>query len=312
MSKFNKAMNLLANPFKLYRNIKRRLCVKGFYRWQSDEEFLKKEYKALLNKELDLENPKTYNEKLQWLKLYDRKPIYTTMVDKYEAKKYVADIIGEEYIIQTYGVWDKFEDIDFDALPEQFVLKCTHDSGGLAICKDKATFDKKKACKRIKKSMKRNFFWSGREWPYKNVKPRIIAEKYMEDAEGKGLKDYKFFCFNNEPKLLYISQGLDNHETASISFYDMNGIEMPFHRSDFKPMEPNYEMPNNFSEMSALAKKIAQSVQSSFVRIDLYSVCGEIYFSEITFYPNSGFVPFEPKEWDRKLGDWIKLPFEKE
>lgn len=309
MSKMKKLLQFITAPKKALRYINRRLTVKGFYKWQSDEAFLKKEFRYSMGKALNLENPQTYNEKLQWLKLYDRKTIYNTMVDKYEAKKYVADIIGEEYIIPTLGVWDKFEDIDFDKLPEQFVLKCTHDSGGLSICRDKSKFDKKKAEKKIKRSLKKNFYWSGREWPYKDVKPRIIAEVYMDDeAEAKGLTDYKFFCFNGEAKLLYVSQGLENHDTASISFYDMNGEEMPFHRKDFKPMKKGYKVPSSFDEMTRLANQIAQKVQSPFVRVDLYSVRGSIYFSEITFYPCSGMVPFEPEEWDKTLGDWITLP----
>ena len=312
MSKLGKIKSLLTNPYALCRNIKRRLCVRGFYKWQSDEAFLKNEYRAYMKKELNLENPETYNEKLQWLKIHNRKPEYTTMVDKYESKNYVAGILGEEYIIPTLGVWERFEDINFDELPEQFVLKCTHDSGGLAICTDKAKFDKEKARKKIKRSLKRNFYWSGREWPYKNVKPRIIAEKYMEDGKTEsGLTDYKFFCFNGETRMLYVSQGLSNHDTAGISFYDMEGKEMPFHRSDYRQIS-DYKMPDNFDAMKKIADRLAKEINAPFVRVDLYSVGDKIYFSEISFFPNSGFVPFEPEEWDRKLGDWIKLPFEKE
>ena len=304
----SKLKKLIKNPGIVWIHIRKELVGRGFFKWRSDEAVIKSVYKREMKKKLNLENPVTYNEKLQWLKLYDRKPIYTTMVDKYEAKKYVADIIGEEYIIPTLGVWDRFEDIDFDKLPEQFVLKCTHDSGGLSICRDKSTFNKKAAKRKLQASLKRNFFWAKREWVYKNIKPRIIAEQYMEEQDGQGLRDYKFFCFNNEPKLLYISQGLENHDTASISFYDMDGKEMPFHRSDFKTMEPNFQLPENFHEMAKKAEIIAQNVQSPFVRVDLYSINGKIYFSEITFYPCSGMMPFEPEEWDKTLGDWIRLP----
>lgn len=194
----------------------------GLYDGMDDETFLKMAYKRKFGKELDLNNPVTFNEKLQWLKLNDRKPEYTEMVDKFMAKKYVASIIGQEHIIPTLGVWSRFDDIDFDKLPTQFVLKCTHDSGGLVVCKDKSNLNKKAAKKKIEKSMKTNYYKGGREWPYKNVKPQIIAEEYMEDISGNGLTDYKFYCFNGVPKYLYVSNGMDNHETARLSFLTMN------------------------------------------------------------------------------------------
>ena len=227
-------------------------------------------FKQRVGYKMDWKNPKTFNQKLQWLKVYDRKPIYTTMVDKYEAKKYVADIIGEEYIIPTLGVWDNFDDIDFDCLPDQFVLKCTHDSGGLVIVRDKACFDKEAARKKLKAALKINPYTVDREWPYKNVKPRIIAEKYMEDEnDALGLTDYKFFCFNGEPKTIYVSQGLENHKTASISFYDLQGNPMPFYRRDYKPIEGNMNWPVNFKEMTQAAEKIAKMVECPFVRVDM-------------------------------------------
>ena len=277
-----------------------------------DELYLKLRYKARLGKDLNLSEPQGFNEKLQWLKLYDRNPIYTTMVDKEAVKQYVADRIGEEYIIPTLGVWEKFDDIDFDVLPNQFVLKCTHDSGGLAICRDKYSFDKQKAKFKIERSLKKNYYWSGREWPYKDVKPRIIAEQYMEDENFvAGLTDYKFFCFNNEVKMLYVSQGLEDHSTASISFYDLDGNEMPFHRKDYKPIEGKLKLPKNFKEMLDTAQKLANEVNAPFVRIDLYSIDGKTKFSEITFSPCSGMIPFEPAEWDEIIGDWLQLPIEK-
>jgi len=224
---------------------------------------------------MDWKNPQTFNQKLQWLKVYNKKPIYTTMVDKYEAKKYVANIIGEEHIIPTLGVWNSFDEIDFDKLPEQFVLKCTHDSGGIIICRDKSKLDLKKARKKFRVALNRNNYCVNREWPYKNVKPRIIAERYMEDEnETAGLTDYKFFFFNGVPRMLYVSQGLEDHATASISFYDMNGEEMPFHRKDFRPIAMAFQAPTNFDEMKRNAEKIASEVNSPFVRVDLYSING--------------------------------------
>jgi len=265
-------------------------------------------YKKRFGKSIDWKNPQTFNEKLQWLKLYDRKPEYTQMVDKYEAKKYVAEKIGKEYIIPNLGIWEKFDDIDFDTLPNQFVLKCTHDSGGLVICKDKSKLDIEKARAKINRSLKTNYYWHGREWPYKNVKPRIIAEQFMEDDNTPNLRDYKFFCFHGEPKFLYISEGLEDHSTAQISFYDLDGNEMPFHRADFRQFKETPKMPETFHEMIDYSRLFAQKTGCPFVRIDFYCINGKTYFSEITFFPCGGMIPFEPKEWDQTFGSWIKLP----
>jgi len=272
-----------------------------------DKMYIKMKYYMRRKSFPDLKNPQTFNEKLQWLKLYDRKPIYTTMVDKYEVKKYVADIIGEEYIIPTLGVWNSFDEIDFDALPDQFVLKCTHDSGGLVICRDKSKLDIEKAKRKIEASLKNEFFYDGREWPYKNVKPRIIAEQYMEDSKSEKIRDYKFFCFNGEPKMIYISEGLEDHSTAQMSFYDIEGKEMPFHRADYRTFAVTPDMPETLTEMIELSRLFAKKTECPFVRIDFYCVNGKTYFSEITFFPCGGMVPFEPMEWDAKLGEWIDL-----
>ena len=196
----------------------RNFLIQDLGKFIPDKLWIQMKYLKWFRKLPNLKNPETFNEKLQWLKLHDRKPEYTKMVDKCEAKKLVAAIIGEEHVIPTLGVWDRFEDIDFDALPDQFVLKCTHDCGGLAICRDKSTFDFNAAKKKIEKSLKRNYYYECREWPYKNVKPRILAEAYMEDGVSqKGLTDYKFFCFSGEAKFIYVSRGLEDHATAEIS-----------------------------------------------------------------------------------------------
>lgn len=272
----------------------------------SDKAYLKLRYNCIMGKKLNLDNPVTYNEKLQWLKLYDRKPEYTKMVDKYEAKKYVADIIGEEYIIPTLGVWDNVNDIDFDTLPNQFVLKCTHDSGGLVICKDKAELDIENSKNTLNHFLNRNFYSVHREWPYKDVKHRIIAEKYMEDESGKDLKDYKFFCFNGEPKLLYISEGLSDHSTAKISFADMDYNIAEFKRNDFKPFNELPKKPINFEKMKELAKVLSKD--RAFIRVDFYEINKKIFFGELTFFPCSGYLPFDPEKYDKVLGDWITLP----
>ena len=252
---------------------------------------------------MDIDNPTTFNEKLQWLKLHDRKPEYTQMVDKYEAKKYVAEKIGEQYIIPTLGVWDKFDEIDFDSLPNQFVLKCTHDSGGLVVCRDKSKLDFDLVKKKISKSLKQNYFWRGREWPYKNVKPRIIAEKYMEDGENECLTDYKFFCFGGEPKFMYRS--MDKAKDPRTDFFDMD-----YNRLNMRMRDPNSDIiqqkPENFEKMKELSRIL--SVGIPHLRVDFYEIGGKIYFGELTFYHCGGFAKVYPEEWMNILGDWITLP----
>ena len=296
-----KYMDYIKHPVKIIN----RLASKNLIPI-SDEAYLKMLYKERMGKKINLKNPQTFNEKLNWLKLHDRKDIYTTMVDKLEAKQYVAKLIGNNYIIPTIGVWDKFEDIDFEGLPDKFVLKCTHDSGGLAICRDKKTFNKEAARAKINKSLKHNFYYSTREWPYKNVKPRIIAEEYLENIKDKGLIDYKFFCFNGIPKFIYISEGLENHATASISFLDMDFKRTNFKRKDYKEYENLPDKPKNFEKMKELAMVLSQNV--AFLRVDFYEVNDKIFFSELTFYPCSGFIPLEPEEYDLIIGNMLELP----
>lgn len=260
--------------------------------------------------ELDLENPQTFNEKIQWLKLNDRNPKHTMLVDKYEAKRLVADTIGESHIIPTLGVWDKFDDIDFSILPNQFVLKCTHDSGGLIICRDKKKFNKKSAKKKIEKCLKHNFYYGQREWAYKNIKPRIIAEEYMEDETAKqlgssGLTDYKIFCFNGKPEFIYVFCGLENHETAQIGFLTMEWEFADFKRSDYQSLTALPDKPKRFDEMIEYARKLSKN--EKFVRIDFYEINTRVYFSEVTYYPCSGYMPFDPIEWDNKIGRMLKL-----
>ena len=299
---FKKLKNFISDPAKriLY------LSQLGFYRHTDDRRYLEKLYRATFGKELNLENPQTFNEKLQWLKLYDRKPVYTTMVDKYAAKEYVADKIGEEYIIPTLGVWDKFDDIDFDALPDQFVLKCTHDSGGLAICRNKKTFDIAAARKKINRCLKRNYYYTFREWPYKNVKPRIIAEKYMVDESGYELKDYKIFCFDGQPKIMFIATDRANpEEETKFDFFDMEFNHLPF-QNGHPNAKKSIMQPKGFKKMKELAAKLSAGIPQ--VRVDFYDIDGKVYFGELTFSHWSGFVPFDPEEWDYKLGAWIDLP----
>lgn len=281
--------------------------IKKLLFWMSDKPYLQLYYLMKLKKVLHFGNPKSFNEKLQWLKLYDRKKIYTTMVDKYEAKDYVAERIGEEYIIPTLGVWERVEDIDFDALPEKFVLKCTHDSGGLIVCRDKSKLNLEKTKRILAKSLKNDFYIEAREWPYKNVKRRIIAETYMEDEiQKKGLVDYKFYCFDGKPQFLYISKGLEDHATASISFLNLDWTFAPFQRSDYKGFETLPEKPAGYETMLKLAEQL--SAGSSFLRVDLYEIGGKVYFSELTFTPCGGTMRFAPPEWDDKIGQMLTLP----
>lgn len=299
----------LRSIFNYIKNRKTRFQINsklGIYDNIKDDVYLRRMFKIFMRYSLDINNPKTFNEKLQWLKLYDRKPEYTTMVDKYRVREYIADKIGEEYLIPLLGVWDDPDDIDFESLPNQFVLKCNHDSGGLSICRNKKSFDFERAKKKLKKSLNTNYYYSGREWVYKNVKPLVLAEKYMEDNCSNQLTDYKFYCFNGEAKFLYISTGLEDHSTARIGFYDLDFNRMEFRRSDYALLEKDPIKPQNFNEMIAIANKLSHGIP--FIRVDLYNINDKIYFSELTFYPCSGYMPFEPIEWDYKLGKLIELP----
>lgn len=291
-------MNILKKGFMFLSN-------RGFFNKMSDETYLKLRYNCIMGRKLNLDNPVTYNEKLQWLKLYDRKPEYTKMVDKYEAKKYVADIIGEEYIIPTLGVWDTVDDIDFDALPKQFVLKCTHDSGGLVICKDKAELDIEETKNTLNHFLHRNFYSIHREWPYKNVKPRIIAEKYMEDESGYELKDYKFFCFNGKVNAMFIATDRNAETETCFDFFDCNFNHMPV-INGHPNTKKEIKKPLGFEKMIELAEKLSSGIPQ--VRIDFYDINGNIYFGEITFFHWSGLKKFEPEKYDKIFGDWITLP----
>ena len=269
-----------------------------------DKIYLKLRFRIKMNRKLDLKNPESFSEKLQWLKLYDRNSDYIKMVDKYEAKKYVADILGEEYIIPTLGIYDKFDDIDFDELPKQFVIKCTHDSGGIVVCRDKDELDIKKAKKKIKKSLKINYFYQGREWPYKKLKPRIIIEPYMEDNKAKELIDYKMMCFNGNVQMLFTCTERFSSDGLKVTFFDLNWNKLPFERK-YKASKEKIEKPINFTKMVEFSKKISKSIP--FVRIDWYEINGKLYFGEITFYPGSGLEKFYPEKWDYILGDYITL-----
>lgn len=275
-----------------------------------DELFLKVVFRYRVGYWPNIKHPRTYNEKLQWLKLNDRHPEYTQMVDKIEAKKYVASIIGEKYIIPTLGTWNTVDEIDWDSLPNQFVIKVTSDSGGIVVCKDKTKLDIEKAKAKLRYGWGKNYYNIRKEYPYKDVKPRIIAEQYMEDESGYELKDYKFFCFDGEPNALFVAtdRGMKNEETK-FDFYDIEFNHLPFLNGH--PNAKNMPIkPDNYEEMVEVARKLSKGM--CHVRVDLYNVRGKIYFGELTFFHWSGMTPFEPIEWDYKFGDMIKLPSKRE
>lgn len=269
------------------------------------DKFLKRKYEIKMGKKLNLENPVDYTEKLQWLKLYDHRPEYTVMVDKYEAKSYVSQRIGEQYVIPLLGVWENADDIDFSVLPAKFVLKTTHDSGALVICKDKKTLDIDAAKKKLNYFLKRSYYDCNREWPYKNVKPRIIAEVYMEDSTYQELRDYKFFTFGGVPKVLYIAQGRGKGEATVADFFDMDFNHLPF-TIDHDMADVPPEKPACFEEMKRLAAILSEGTPQ--LRVDFYEVDGRVYFGEMTFFHCSGMEEFHPKEWNKIFGDWVVLP----
>ena len=269
------------------------------------EAFLKKMYRIQMGRPLNLEAPVMYTEKLQWLKLYDHRPEYTRMVDKYAAKAYIAEKIGPEYVIPLLGVWDRAEDIDFEKLPRQFVLKTTHDSGGIVVCKDKDTLDIAQARKKLNHFLKRNYYSCNREWPYKNVPHRIIAERYMEDSTQGELRDYKFFTFGGVPKVLYIAQGRGRGGETVADFFDMDFNHLPF-TIDHNIAQNLPEKPVNFERMKELAAKLSAGTPQ--LRVDFYEVDGKVYFGEMTFFHCSGMEAFHPEQWDRIFGDWVTLP----
>lgn len=300
MSKFPNLFAIISNNDR--KTLLFLLAIK-FSKFVPDKLFLQICYKYYLNEDLNLNHPRTFNEKLQWLKLYDRKPEYTKMVDKYGAKEYVANIVGKDYIIPTLAVYYSVEEIDFETLPNQFVLKCTHDSGGVVVCKDKSKLDKQNAIKLLGDGLKKNFYYQNREWPYKNVIPRIIAEQYMVDESGEELKDYKFFCFDGEPKIVQVDYDrFDNHKR---NLYDLEWNRLPFTLGF--PTDWNHEIakPEALEEMIEVARQLSKGIPH--VRVDLYHIKGKVYFGEMTFYHGSGFEKFTPEEWNNTLGEWIKI-----
>lgn len=282
----------------------------GFYRGMSDKDFCSKKFRLLLNEEIDWENPKTFNQKLQWLKLNYRKPEFTVMVDKYKVREYIAKTIGEEYLIPLLGVYDSVNEIDFDKLPDQFVLKCNHNSGvGMCICRDKSKLNFFRVKAMLRKGLKQDYYITNREFPYKDVPRKIVCEKYMQDSDNPktGLTDYKFYCFNGEPQLLYVSTGLENHDTAKMSFLNVDWTFTNFGRTDYLPLEQLPKKPENFEKMLEISRILAKDIP--FLRVDLYEINHKIYFGELTFSPCGGLMPFQPKEADLEIGKLLDISY---
>ena len=298
-------MSKVKNMIRYFEDKKYRegINLSIFGNYMSDEQYLKRLYKHRIGRELDLDNPKTYTEKIQWLKLYDHNPDYTIMQDKYLVRHLVAEKIGENYLIPQYASWKSVEEIDFSILPNEFVLKCNHDYNSVIICKDKNTFDFDAAKMKLDIALKREFWKSERQWAYKDIPRRIIAEKYMKDGNEDYLTDYKFFCFNGEPKIMYCSK--DKAKNPTTDFFDMDYNQLQIvSRDPNSPVPP--EKPKQFEKMKELAHVLSDGYPH--VRVDFYVINGMIYFGELTMYHNSGLIPFKPQLWEEKMGEWIALP----
>lgn len=281
-------------------------CNLGKYNWMDDSAFLNMKYSLCTGHTLNITSPATFNEKLQWLKLYDRRPEYTVMVDKYRVREYIAHRIGEEYLIPLIGAWDSPDEIDFDALPSQFAMKCNHNSGlGMCICADKAKLDVAKVKKELRQGLKQDYYLTGREWPYKDVPRKIIAEQFMKSDEG-GLTDYKLHCFNGEPRLVLVCRDRFTETGLTEDFFSERwehlDLRRPRHPNASRPIPQPEELP----QMLELARTLSEGIP--FLRVDFYIIENRIYFSELTFFPASGFERFVPEQWDQTLGDWLTLP----
>ena len=307
MSKLGTALEFVKHDKRgfLYA-VYEKLNKKGLLNWVSDKAYLKAVYWLRFGEKLNLSTPVKYNEKLQWLKLYDHRPEYITMVDKLEMKKYVSEKIGENYVIPTLGTWVKPEDIVWDSLPNQFVLKWNHDSGSIVICKNKDTFDRAAAIEKLRYGAKVNGFWYGREWPYKGVKPLLLAEPYLEDSKTHELRDYKVFAFNGVVKMMLIASDRQKKgESVKFDYFDINGNQLNIVNDH--PQAPKIpELPQSFKKMIELTEKLSQGFPH--LRVDFYEVEGRIYIGEFTFYHGSGLMSWKPDEWNYKLGNLIDLP----
>lgn len=275
---------------------------------KNDKLYVKVKYFLIIGKSCNLENPKTYQEKLQWIKFYDRKPIYHQMVDKVEAKKFIAERVGEEYIIPTLGVWDRFEDIDFSALPNEFILKNTNDSGTYFICRDKSKLNVQDVIKKLSITWGNDYFIYSREWPYKGVKHRLIAEPLLHDRHYTQLVDYKFHTFNGEPKILSLITNRGSKTGTNIDYFDMEGNWQNFKAKGEKHNPTTPSLPINFTKMIEFSRILSKGTLK--LRVDFYEIEGKLYVGELTFFDSGGFDVFDPSFYNKTFGDWIKLPID--
>ncbi|MGN8646341.1 ATP-grasp fold amidoligase family protein [Gracilibacillus sp. HCP3S3_G5_1] len=293
---------ILKNPKRIIRF----LGGREYLNWIPDEIYLKMFYYSETNQKLNLNNPKTFNEKLQWLKLHDRKNIYSQYVDKFAVRSFIKEHIGEEYLVPMIGIFESVEEIDWEKLPNKFVLKCTHGSGGNIICTDKTKLNIKETKNKLNKWMKRNWYWLGREWPYKNVKPRIICEKFIEQDDGDELRDYRFFCFNGEPKFITVDFSITNKDKTRRNLYDLDWSLMEQEISYPKELSYKVKKPKKLEEMIDLARKISANIPH--VRIDFYYINEKILFGEMTLYHQNGLGRIRPDDFNYEIGSWLELP----
>ena len=268
---------------------------------------MKMKFKDACGYDLNLMNPQCFNEKIQWIKVNVHDPLMTKCADKVRVREYIEEKIGPKYLIDIYGIWKNSSEIDFSSLPNSFVLKTNHASGQVVIVNDKNKVDVNKVRAKIDKWLRSNYYYQTGEWVYKDIKPLVYCEKLLD----KEIKDYKFYCFNGEPKFLYISQGLGICEkTAKMNFVDLNYKKTPWQRPSFLEFEKIPDKPVCFGEMIEVSRVLSKPFP--FVRCDLYEVDGNVKFSELTFYPNGGFDPFYPLKWEKEIGGWLKLPYDGE
>ncbi len=287
---------LIKNPLQIIQIMGSRRLLD----WMPDSLYIKLTYRAEMHKKLQLNNPKTFNEKLQWLKCYDHDNMYSKYIDKIQAKKIVGNLIGEEHIVPTLGKWKNAEEIDYDLLPDKFVLKCNHDQGSVIIVRNKNNFDRDSSARFLNSRLKSNWYYGTREYGYKNISPMIFAEQFLQED----IIDYKFYCFHGEPRFLYCGKGLTIDHSLKIDFYDLDWKRMPFYRTDYDRLG-EVEKPANLDAMADIARLLSKDF--IFVRVDLFDVGGQVYFSELTFCPASGFMPFVPEEYDAIVGEWLNL-----
>ena len=287
---------------KIFKNRELRLKLINCLRFIPAKPYLKLVYRIKAGKKLNLKNPVTFCDKQNWLKLHNIHPEYTELVDKIAVREHIKEILGEEYLFPIYGSWEHFNQIDFDKLPDKFVLKCNHDSGSVKVITDKSKIDKNELEKFFEDRLKLNPYVFGREYPYKNVKPCIMAEKFMTPDGEEDINDYKFFCFNGKPEIMFIAT--DRSTDVKFDFFDMEFRHLPFRNGHPNATHP-IACPPAFEKMKELAAVLSKGIPQ--LRVDFYDINGQVYFGELTFFHHSGLETFEPEAWDEKFGEWIKL-----